>query len=287
MNIDTRFTTKLGSISDVPEPFFGALQENLPSPQEPIRLLIHTPSFKTSVEMRPATLLAVTDKGWLLASKAEGGGVSVERCGFSDTLFLEFTSILLLGQLKIDFASGGTSHSAALRFDTVDEKNYREAIDVVLAGIAQTGGPNDYKGDEDASAFKDWPVEFQNDAKEYRPAGQRLLSATYWPAVIGGFRRELAPAGALLVTERELVLIADQKAPTELPEADLQKFGRIVTYFPTVRLAGFHISNHPRVGVLALEVHARHGGEKLEIMFPSDHERAISEVMNEATMAGA
>jgi hypothetical protein len=113
-------------------------------------------------EMSPATVLAVTDNGWLLASEAEDGGVRVEKCSLSDTLLLELTSILLLG-----------------------------------------------------------------------PTKGRLY--------FGGFGIELVPAGALLVTERELVLIADQKTPRELGEADLQNFGGIITHFPMARLADFHI----------------------------------------------
>ena len=45
------------------------------------------------------------------------------------------------------------------------------------------------------------------------PKGRRLLFATHWPALIGGFRRELAPAAALALTERELILVSDEKAP--------------------------------------------------------------------------
>jgi hypothetical protein len=42
-------------------------------------------------------VLAVTNNGWLLASETEDGGATVEKSNFSDTLFLELKSILLLG----------------------------------------------------------------------------------------------------------------------------------------------------------------------------------------------
>jgi hypothetical protein len=54
-----------------------------------------------------------------------------------------------------------------------------------------------------------------------------------------------------------------------------------ITYFPLARLADFHVGRQDRFGVLALYVDASHGGERLEILFPSDHERAVSEAMEQ------
>src|SRR5262245_9836181 len=134
MEIDTRFPTKLNTVSDAPEPLRTALAENLPS-GEPIRLLVHAPAFATE-EKSPATVLAVTNNGWLLASETEGGGgATVEKSGFSDTLFLELKSVLLLGQLRISFAAVGKSYSVTITFETVEDEYYREAIDLILAGI--------------------------------------------------------------------------------------------------------------------------------------------------------
>jgi hypothetical protein len=51
-----------------------------------------------------------------------------------ETLFLELTSILLFGQLKIYFAAVGTSYSVTIKFETVGEDIYREATDLMLGG---------------------------------------------------------------------------------------------------------------------------------------------------------
>ena len=45
-----------------------------------------------------------------------------------------FASILLSGQFRIHFAKVGTSYTATTTFDTVEERFYREAIDVILDG---------------------------------------------------------------------------------------------------------------------------------------------------------
>jgi len=282
MNIDARFPTKLGAIQEAPESLRKALLEKLPA-NESIRFLVHAPVFSTADELSSATVLAVTSDGWLVASETEDGVVSVENSNFRDTLFVELTSILLWGQLKIHFVTAGKSDIAILRFDTVGEELYRDAIDLMLDGIDQTLAPSLEVESDRGSALisKSWPVHFRNEAERYQPKGQRLLAATQWPAVIGGFRRELSPACALLVTEREFVLIAEEKASPRQHAGDEHHFGGIITYIPIAQLRDFQLSQHERFDVLAFQVHAMHGGEELQIIFPADHERAVSEIMKQ------
>jgi hypothetical protein len=286
MEIDTRFPTRLNAVSDAPEPLRGALVNNLPS-GEPVRLLVHAPSFATE-EKSPATVLAVTSNGWLVASESEDGGAGVERSSFSDTLFLELKSILLLGQLRISFATVDKSHSATIRFETVEDEIYREAIDLILAGIDPALAGAAEKGGSEASMFEGWPMKIRNEAQRYWPRGQRFLAATRWQAVLGASQEELAPAGALLVTERELVVISEEKefaaeGPPEARPANETKaiFGGIIRFVPRVRLKDFSVSHRESLGVLALQVRGAHGGETLEVIFPSGDETAVSNAMEQ------
>ena len=162
--------------------------------------------FSTGDEKSPATVLAVTNHGWLVASETEEGGAALEKSAFSDTLFLELTSILLFGQLRIYFAAVDTSNSVMIKFETVGEEFYREAIDLVLAGTDPALTAVAEKDRNEASMFEAWPMKFRSEAQRYWPSGQRLLSAIQWPAVLF---QQLAPAGALLITEREFVLISE------------------------------------------------------------------------------
>jgi hypothetical protein len=279
MEIDDRFPTKLPSVQDAPEPFRSALADSI-SPQESIRLLIHAPPFSTLGERTFATVLAVTDKGWLLVSEIEDGGAHVEKSDFGDTLFLELASILLSGQFKIHFAKVGTSYSATATFDTVEERLYREAIDVILDGIDPNSRITEDNPELD-KLFESWPIKFRAEAQRYRPKGQSLLAAIQWPVIFGGYSRELCPAAALLITSRELVLISEEKTSPRQHVGDDYTFGAIITFFPVVRLEDFHVGHEERFGVLELRVHARHGGEKLEIIFPADRERAVSKAMEQ------
>jgi hypothetical protein len=334
MEIDTSFPTKLDTVSDAPEPLRGALVESLPS-GETVRLLVHAPAFSTGEEKSPATVLAVTNNGWLLASETEDGGAALEKSGFSDILFLELKSILLLGQLKIYFAAVNTSSFVTIKFEAVWDEVYLEAVELMLAGIDPASTAVAAKDRNEASIFEGWPMKFRNEAQRYWPKGQRLLAAIQWPPTFGELQRQIAPAGALLISERQLVLISDEKespaeassgeeskekppeqetqpdpgspkevTPTEtlsgtplvpitgeadidagkLP-GDVYEFGEIIAFVPRVRLVNFQMSHRERFGVLALQVHAAQGGENLEVIFPRDHEKAVSKAMEQALLS--
>jgi hypothetical protein len=292
MEIDTRFPTRLNTVSDAPEPLRGALAEGLPS-GEPIHLLVYAPAFSTEDEISPATVLAVTGNGWIIASETGDGGVTVEKADFANTLFLELTAILLLGQLRIAFAGADASLSVTIKFETVGDDLYREAIDLILAGIDPALHAVDETDQGERATFETWPMKFRNEAQRYRPGGQRLLAALQWPVIFNEVRQELAPAGALLITAREIVLISEQKkssaeyAEQASSKADPvgpfaeEEAGGTITFFPRVRLADFQVSHQEQLGVLALQVHAAHGGERLEISFPSDEEKAVLKAMKQ------
>jgi hypothetical protein len=216
MEIDITFPTKLDTVFDAPEPLRSVLGGSLP-PEEPARLLVHSPSFPAGEEKSPATVLAVTNHGWLVASETEDGATTLEKSDFSDTLFLKLTSILLLGQLRISFAAANASSSVTIRFEGVGDELYREAIDLMLAGIDPASTTIAEKDRNEVAMFENWPMKFRNEARRYWPKGQRLLAALRWPAICEGSQREIAPAGALLVTERELVLISDEKESAAEP----------------------------------------------------------------------
>src|SRR5258708_18371598 len=287
MEIDSRFPTKLNTVSDAPEPFRSALVENLAS-GEHVRLLVHAPAFIMGDQKSPATVLAVTNHGWLVASETEEGSATVEKSDFSNTLFLELTSIFLFGQLKICFAAVSTSYLVTIKFETVEDELYREAIDLILDDVDPTRSGAARRDRSEASMFEAWPMKIRNEAQRFSPKGQRFLAVIQWPAIFGSDKRQLAPHGALLITERELVAISeDRDSSSESSSAEdlKEKFGGIITFVPRVRLADFHVSHQESFDVLALELHAAHGGQKLEIIFPSDEEKAIRKAMEQMLLS--
>ncbi|MFY9988069.1 MAG: hypothetical protein WAK31_25165, partial [Chthoniobacterales bacterium] len=221
MNTDTDFPTKIQTVDDLPEPLRHVLKDNIP-PNEQARLIIYSPLFSSLDDLSPApawpvtifapaTVLAVLKNGWVVVTDGENG-IEVENSKFSDTLFLELTSILLSGELKIHFASVGTYYSTSIPFNTVREELYREAIGLILNGIDQTVSVKSWPNNQRQPLLQTWPMKFRLEAERYRPNDQSLITATRWNAVTGGFERELSPAGALLVTSRSLISLLEQKA---------------------------------------------------------------------------
>jgi hypothetical protein len=162
METNLSYPRKLESISEAPEQFSEAVKSHLPA-TDISRLVLYAPPSSVGDEVTPATVLVITDVGWVLGSENADGGISVEQCRFSDTLFLELTSIVLWGQLKIDYASAGTSYSAVTRFSTVEERLYREAIDLLLDSIERTHASLGKKDGGVEGIVKDWPLKFQSE----------------------------------------------------------------------------------------------------------------------------
>src|SRR6202162_2348884 len=168
MKTDTRFPTKLHTVSDAPEPLRSELVKSLHS-NEPVRLLVHAPAFATGDQKSPATVLTVTNNGWLVALETEDGGAALVRSDFSNTLFFELTSILLLGQLIIAFSEAGNAHSVTINFERVEDEYYHEAIDLMLAGIDPARTAVAGKDPNETSMFETWPMKFRNEAQRYWP----------------------------------------------------------------------------------------------------------------------
>jgi hypothetical protein len=171
------------------------------------------------------------------------GGAALEKSDFSNTLFLELRTIFLLGQLKISFAAVSTSYSATITFETVEDEVYREALDLILAGIDPAVAGIAGKDRSDVTTFEGWPMKIRNEAHRFSPGGQRVLAAVQWPAISDGSRPQLVSPGALLFAESELVVISEEKnASTESSSAEelKEKFGGTITFSPGVRLADFH-----------------------------------------------
>jgi hypothetical protein len=93
----------------------------------------------------------------------------------------------------------------------VEERLYREAIDAILDGTDPNSSQITEDNPELDKLFESWPMKFRAEAQRYRPKVQPLLAAIQWPAIFDGYKRELCPAAALLITSRELVLISEEK----------------------------------------------------------------------------
>jgi hypothetical protein len=109
------------------------------------------------------------------------------------------------------------------------------------------------------------------------------LLLALWNDIYGRFHRRLAPAAALLLTDRHIIVIAEEKPSSWFQFRARPQYGELITYIPLDRIASFRIAEHSRFHILEIVGHERHGIEKLEIMFPHDQANAVKRLMQKAS----
>jgi hypothetical protein len=279
-----RFASKLTTPDDAPEPHRTAFL-NIVQADDVIRLLVFGPANKTLGQIAPATLLAVTDKGWILVSGTDEEFVTSIRCNFSDTLLLELTVVLLLGRLKIDFSSEGGQQSAVIAFNTVMLHFYQEAIWLLLDGMEGITASVPVEDKQAAAVVGSLPMKFQHAVLEFKPASQHVMRVMNWLAVFGGrllwFQQELSPEAMLVLTERELICISEEKAWSWLREGRVSKYGNIITYSPLARLASHCIQTNDRLMKLNLEIGTQRGGKTVTVEFPHEQKDKVESFMKQ------
>jgi hypothetical protein len=127
-----RFATKFETIDEAPEPFRKYLAQAL-SIGDTICLLLYSPSFQVLTNFIPATVLMITDRGWLVVTEnSQNVAFTVAESDFENILWLETKNILLYGSLRIFYGFSGGTKSAQVEFNTVMDQLYRCGREILL-----------------------------------------------------------------------------------------------------------------------------------------------------------
>jgi hypothetical protein len=279
-----QFASCMKRLEDAPKPFREALSKSVRE-NEAVLGLIFSPAFRAGRFSTLASLLCMTDSRWLVVLLQSDGSITVDTASYETTLLLELTIILLYGQLKIDFVRERQVRSTVLQFNTVMKQIYCEALQDILDEIdhnVESKAESNWVRNE---ILRQWPIKFRNASIIYAPRSSRLLDGVQWNDIYGGFRRRLAPAAALVLTDRHLIVIAEEKPSGWFQFRARPQYGEVITYFPLDRLGSFRISEHSRFDILEIVGHEGHGKETLEIMFPHDQAQAVTRLIKEASFA--
>jgi hypothetical protein len=275
------FAMSAKNFAHLSSPFRETLMERVGA-TEKLRHLIYSPAFDTAKFRGLASVLCVTDQRWFIVLREDAGRVIVVESSYGATLLVELTIILLYGQLKIDYLQDGKAKSVLLHFNTVTQNMYSEAVKSILDAIdAHRDGVLTPKLSGTA-LLSGWPLKFRNFSILYTPQNSRLLDGVCWEEMRGVFGRELAPAAALVVTDRHIIVIAEEKISRWFQFRRSTKYGAIISYLPLDRFTGFQIKLHRRSRVLELESRGNSGGETLDITSPPDKEEAVHRAMQKA-----
>jgi hypothetical protein len=286
-----RFARRLETVEDVPEPFQHALRAKL-SAEDSVRLLIFGPRWVSLRSFSPATVLAITDRQWVVVSEQQQGGVDVASSGFANTLLVELTIILLYGNLRIEFAAAGKAQSVKMEFNAVMERLYEQALPLILDKMdGVCPAPQSDSLSEHTELLEGFPFKFRNAVSLNLPAGQRLLAAEYRRPVYGRktrlFQHELVPEGLLALTDRELLLLSEEKTWSWTQIGRQTKYGNVATHCPLSRLAGFRLTKRQQIVTVELEMCAPKGGGAVAFDFSPAQRDAVMALMNRAVQARA
>jgi|GEM_PF-4549110 len=283
--LDRRFATALKNLSDAP-----------PAMAEPIRMLngmsdtpdvlIFSPAFTTMDIHRPASLLALTSTHWAIALSSGPAAdktetpenISVDTSPYSQTLAVALSILLLDGRLALH-ASGNTSTALVVYFNTVMEKIYREAaffaLDRITAGTGETSEESPRNRNFSKTGLS---MKFHSALERFTPPGSSVHSYVAWPAVFGGFHRQLSPAAMLVRTENELILISDEAPSGGLFQSPQQNLGYVVTYMPRKRIRAVTCRPGTKLSTLEITLAADNMAEPITVLVPPEVSDTVKSV---------
>ena len=277
-----RFPFKVQDVDHCPDPFQDSLRRAVTSADN-VSEIIYSPSFVGGKASLPASVLCLSNRQWVIVHKADKRALEVAQAGFTDTLFVELTVVLLYGKLRIGYAGKDRSGSGVCYFNTVMEGLYTNAIEQVLNSIDGVWPPSEERDKKIMQDLKDWPLKFRNYGWFHLPPGSKLLKAVNWPTVFGRFGREFAAAGALFLTDRHLVIITEERSRSWFQKReDRTRYGAIITYLPLARISGFRIHERRWFRILELRAQAAHGAEKTQVLFSTEYETEVTRLLGDS-----
>ena len=287
--LDRRFATALKNLCDAPPVLAEALRQFNEISEAP-DVLIFSPAFSTMDICRPASLLALTRTHWAIAINSrvpagqpadqEGSAdlISAFASPFTQTPATELSILLLDGRLAIH-GGGNSSTALIIYFNTVMEKIYRGAMFFALDQMtAKADGIREEIPDSPRSPKPGLSMKFNSALERFTPPGRTVHSYAAWPAVFGGFHRQLSLAAMLVRTQRELILISDESPTDGLFQDPQQNLGYVVTYMPLEHIRAVALKGSGKLNTLEITLTAGQTTESIAIVLPDESGSAAGEV---------
>ncbi len=286
--LDNRFATALKNLSNAPPAMAAAIRQFGEGSEAP-DVLIFSPAFSTMYLHRPASLVALTRTHWAIALHSmppsghggqEGSAdlISAFAGPFSGTPVVELSILLLDGRMALH-GGGNSSPAVVIYFNTVMEKMYRDAVFFALDQMtAKADGIGEEIPDSPRSPKPSLSMKFHSTIERFTPPGRNVHSYVAWPAVLGGFQRRLSPAGMLVQTQRELILISDEPPVGRLFQDPQQNLGYVVTYMPLQHIRGVELGVAGRLATLEINLTAGQISESIAVLVPAESAAAAVQV---------
>jgi hypothetical protein len=228
----------------------------------------------------PACTLVLTDERLLVAALEQtGADTDLHIIPLADILSMELGKILLYAWMEWSWAADGEVRRLRVFFNTVGENLFHQLVSDICRSRIELAKRKPAKPDRNLAALEDLPYKFKNII-----AGRLLLldeavhglvyRAAIWDSVLGVFRRMIAPAQALLLTNYHLLVMRE-----DLGHAG-SKYGVIFSYFPLDGVSEARLSQDD--GQVRLNVLLRRNGaqENVMMLFNEEDRQPLSAMLS-------
>ncbi|MFH1497704.1 MAG: hypothetical protein ABII82_07740 [Verrucomicrobiota bacterium] len=289
-----RFSYQLADRHDVREPFRSALVALSLRGEDKDALMVFSPAIDTTAGTTAASVLVVDAEGWHLICEEESG-MSTVAASFARSALVEMTIVLLLGRLKIDYVGRNQVRTVVVEFNTVMEPLYHELVQRLLTGMdggTITAPPEPPDRSADIGLLHSMPLKFRNAVLRFVPPGERILAATYWPAIVlqrnNLIENEISPESALILCEHELMLVSaerlipEDRATQHYRIGLVNKHGSIAVHGRLSRLHEFRFGGFGHALTLDLLFRIDPAIEILTVAFPESQRAVVVDLMRQA-----
>lgn len=263
-------------------------------PGEEVRYLLYSPMWEGhggpfGIRATPAShAIAVTESRFLISrdEHVDGAPPTLLSIPFAAVLAVESGSALMLAWLVVYFVEAGAPRPAIVLYRALGRNHVTAAVRACRsAAFPELSGGR--------GAATTWPAVWdrvgERQREELEPLlaeAEQPLAAAAWPAVVGRRRRGrqdrpigIAPAGALLVSTRGLLVVGDD--PTASPRSPNVGVNAVCIPFDALRAATFEdrTTNGPCVVGLRLEVDRGGANTTAEFLFPGESLREVERTL--------
>ena len=258
------WVTILNSSADIPEVF----KDHFYQREEGFPYTVYIPANSTLFKKRDEILLSLYDDSLRVLENSKDG-VKEINCSFKEISYMENSSMLMIGRLRI---YGGTP--LTLTFNTMGDKIFNKIIETIRRNKKYI--KNELKQTEEAKGILDFlkksNLKYLNSAREILMDDDKVLNVLFQPEIRKKIEQkrgektisEYIASHVTILTSNEIIHIRENKTGTK--EAD---YGTVSLIIPLGKISNLKISkDEEEIHRLIVDVKGTHN---LEFFFDIDN----------------
>lgn len=192
--------------------------------------------------------------------------------------YFEVGTILLHSWIRIPFTEESPNQQITLSYNSVFEREFREAILRLRALTSGLGieADNTFKGMSGEELIQSLPFKFNNVVRRYWLHGEAALATVFIPAIrvpyLRYFSRVYSFATAMIVTDKQVLIVIEQGV-----EGSAGKYGEAWVFCPLQRIASAFLEDVPKYDIrtFRLEMGPQQHRETINVPYLPEQEHDV------------